>query len=190
MQQDGKRSGGDPFVIALAMVKSGTVVTEEKPTGNIAKPRIPDVCDALGVHCLTLMEYIEAQGWTFSACAAAGDRTPVRQRAKNLPRQARTGWTRRHRPDKQTPLTWTYGTQQNTSPHCPAPWGLSGCGVPRITTSEPAAIQAGSVNASPNCELGAQPNSRELGNEFGNKTRRHCRDGVERDVMAWTRNPS
>ena len=49
----------------LAMVKSGTVVTEEKPTGNIAKPRIPDVCDALGVHCLTPKEYIEAQGWTF-----------------------------------------------------------------------------------------------------------------------------
>ena len=108
------------------MVKSGTVVTGEKPTGNIAKPRIPDVCDALGVHCLTLMEYIEAQGWTFSACAAAGDRTPVRQRAKNLPRQARTGWTGRHRPDMQTSLTWTYGTQQNTSPHCPAPWGSSG----------------------------------------------------------------
>ena len=65
MQQGGKRSGGDPFVIALAMVKSGTVVTEEKPTGNIAKPRIPDVCDALGVHCLTPKEYIEAQGRTF-----------------------------------------------------------------------------------------------------------------------------
>src|SRR6185503_12512915 len=64
--------------------------------------------------------------------------------------------------------------------------GSSGCGVPRIPTSEPAAIQARSVNASPNCELGAQPNSRELGNEFGNKTRRNCRDGVERDVMAWT----
>ena len=115
----------DPFVIAIAMVKSGTVVTEETD-GNIAKPRIPDVCDALGVHCLTLMEYIEAQGWTVSACAAAGDRTPVRQRAKDLPRQARTGWTGRHRPDMQTPLTWTYGTQQNTSPHCPVPWGSSG----------------------------------------------------------------
>ena len=58
-------SGQDPFVIAIAMVKSGTVVTEEKPTGNIAKPRIPDVCDALGVHCLTPKEYIEAQGRTF-----------------------------------------------------------------------------------------------------------------------------
>ena len=63
-------SGQDPFVIAIAMVKSGTVVTEETD-GNIAKPRIPDVCDARGVHCLTLMGYIEALGWTFSACAVA-----------------------------------------------------------------------------------------------------------------------
>ena len=38
---------------------------------------------------------------------AAGDRTPVRQRAKNLPSQARTGWTGRHRTNMQTSLTWT-----------------------------------------------------------------------------------
>ena len=36
----------------------------------------------------------------------------------------------------------------------------------------------------------SQPNSREVGNEFGNETRRHGRDGVEHDVMTWTRNPS
>ena len=110
MQQGGKRSGGDPFVIALAMVKSGTVVTEEKPAGNIAKPRIPDVCDALGVHCLTPKEYIEAQGGRSERVRLRGISTPFRQRAKNLPRQARTGRTGRHRPDMQTSLTWTYGT--------------------------------------------------------------------------------
>ena len=77
MQQGGKRSGGDPFVIALAMVKSGTVVTEEKPTGNIAKPRIPDVCDALGVHCLTPKEYIEAQGVdVLNVCGCGGSAHP------------------------------------------------------------------------------------------------------------------
>src|SRR6185437_10289791 len=81
---------------------------------------------ALGVHCLTLIEYIEADGWTFLSVCGCGDRAPVRQRAKNLPRQARTGWTGRHRQDMQTSLTCTYGTQQNTSPHCPAPWGSSG----------------------------------------------------------------
>lgn len=65
VRQGGRRSGADPFVIALAMVRNGTVVTEETATGNLDKPRIPDVCVDLGVPCLNLMEYIEAQGWTF-----------------------------------------------------------------------------------------------------------------------------
>lgn len=63
--QGGRRSAADPFVIALAMVNTGTVVTEENATGNLNKPRIPDVCGDLGVPCLNLMEFIEAQGWTF-----------------------------------------------------------------------------------------------------------------------------
>jgi predicted nucleic acid-binding protein len=63
--QGGKRSAADPFVIALAMVHNGTIVTEETAKGNLTSPRIPDVCRDLGVACLTLMEFIEAQGWTF-----------------------------------------------------------------------------------------------------------------------------
>ena len=47
------------------MVHNGTVVTEETARGNLTSPRIPDVCGDLGVPCLNLMEYIEAQGWTF-----------------------------------------------------------------------------------------------------------------------------
>ncbi|MCZ4534246.1 DUF4411 family protein [Gordonia terrae] len=65
VRQGGKRSGADPFVIALALVTSGTVVSEETASGNIGKPRIPDVCDALEVPCLTLMGYIEEQAWEF-----------------------------------------------------------------------------------------------------------------------------
>jgi predicted nucleic acid-binding protein len=65
VKQGGRRSGADPFVIALAMVNNGTVVTEENATGNMTKPHIPDVCGDLGVPCLSLMEYIESQGWTF-----------------------------------------------------------------------------------------------------------------------------
>ena len=61
----GRRSGADPFVIALAMVHSGTVVTEETPSGNLDRPKIPDVCDDLGVPWTNLMGYIEEQGWTF-----------------------------------------------------------------------------------------------------------------------------
>lgn len=63
--QGGRRSAADPFVIALAMVHNGSVVTDENATGNMNRPHIPDVCSDLGVPCLNLMEFIEAQGWTY-----------------------------------------------------------------------------------------------------------------------------
>lgn len=59
----GGRNGADPFVIGLAISRSGTVVTEEKLKGNLDKPRIPDVCDALGVPWLNLMNFVAEQGW-------------------------------------------------------------------------------------------------------------------------------
>ena len=53
----------DPFVIALALEEGLTVVTYEqrKPT----KPRIPDVCDALEVPCISLVELFRNEKWTF-----------------------------------------------------------------------------------------------------------------------------
>ncbi|BBZ51775.1 DUF4411 family protein [Mycobacterium heidelbergense] len=65
VKQGGQRSGADPFVIALAMANKGKVVSQETASGNIDKPRIPDVCNAIGVPCLTLMDYIEEQGWAW-----------------------------------------------------------------------------------------------------------------------------
>lgn len=65
VKQGGQRSGADPFVIALAMANQGRVVSEETASGNIDRPRIPDVCGAIGVPCLTLMDYIEEQGWAW-----------------------------------------------------------------------------------------------------------------------------
>lgn len=59
------RSGADPFVIALASVHNGVVVTEETLSGNLAKPRIPDVCDAMHVPWLNLVRFVQEQGWTF-----------------------------------------------------------------------------------------------------------------------------
>lgn len=61
----GGRNAADPFVIGLAIVRGGTVVTEETPRGRIEKPRIPDVCQALGVPWLTLVGFVRQQGWTF-----------------------------------------------------------------------------------------------------------------------------
>lgn len=58
------RSGADPFVIALAQVNDAAVVTEEqsRPT----KPRIPDVCQALGIRCLNMLDLIREEGWQFA----------------------------------------------------------------------------------------------------------------------------
>lgn len=58
------RNGADPFVIALALARDGVVVTEER-RGSPTRPKIPDVCDALGIECLTLVGFIERQHWTF-----------------------------------------------------------------------------------------------------------------------------
>lgn len=61
----GGRNSADPFVIALARSRAGVVVTEETLSGNINKPRIPDVCDAMGVTWLNLVRFVQQQGWTF-----------------------------------------------------------------------------------------------------------------------------
>ena len=57
------RSACDPWVIALARVRGLTVVTGEKATGNLKKPKIPDVCRNLGVPCLEIVDFFREQGW-------------------------------------------------------------------------------------------------------------------------------
>ena len=59
------RSGADPFVIALAMVKRLSVVTAENPTGRPERPKIPDVCDALGIQWLNMIALFREQEWQF-----------------------------------------------------------------------------------------------------------------------------
>ncbi|TXR51265.1 DUF4411 family protein [Quadrisphaera setariae] len=59
------RSGADPFVVALAHARNGVVVTEETATGNIERPRIPDVCRAMGIPHMNLIGFVKAQGWVF-----------------------------------------------------------------------------------------------------------------------------
>ncbi len=58
------RSGADPFVTALAKMNSCTVVCEEG-RGKKSIPRIPDVCEALGIRCIRLVELVREQGWTY-----------------------------------------------------------------------------------------------------------------------------
>jgi hypothetical protein len=59
-----QRTQADPFVIAVAQVRKIPVVTEERG-GSANKPKIPYVCGQLGVACITVVEFIRDQGWTF-----------------------------------------------------------------------------------------------------------------------------
>jgi hypothetical protein len=53
----------DPFIIARAAVEERSVVTMELFKDNAAK--IPNICRHFGVPCMTLEEFMEAEGWEF-----------------------------------------------------------------------------------------------------------------------------
>lgn len=57
----------DSYVIALAQIRDGIVVTQETPASEKRKPArpmyIPDVCRELGVHCITLQGLMRREGW-------------------------------------------------------------------------------------------------------------------------------
>ena len=63
--EGGVRNGADAFVIGLALANNGTVVTQEQ-SRNINKPRIPDVCDAMGIKWCTLPGFVDEQDWRVS----------------------------------------------------------------------------------------------------------------------------
>ncbi len=65
MGRGGSRNAADPFVIGLAWARGGIVVTEERPTGNLDKPKIPDVCDSVGVPWINLIGFVRERGWRF-----------------------------------------------------------------------------------------------------------------------------
>ena len=57
------RSGCDPWVIALARARALTVVTGEKSTGSLVRPKIPDVCKDLTIPCIEIVDFFRKQGW-------------------------------------------------------------------------------------------------------------------------------
>ena len=57
------RTSADPFVIALARVEGLQLVTDEKPTGTLARPNIPDVCAELRMTVMGLLQLIQAERW-------------------------------------------------------------------------------------------------------------------------------
>lgn len=60
---DRNRSGGDPFFIAVAETTRSILVTGEKPRPS--KPRIPDVCAAMGIPYTNILGLIRAENWRF-----------------------------------------------------------------------------------------------------------------------------
>jgi hypothetical protein len=57
------RTSADPFVIALARVEGWQVVTDEKPTGSMQRPNIPDVCRQLGMTTFDILQVIKTEKW-------------------------------------------------------------------------------------------------------------------------------
>lgn len=57
--------GADPFVIALAKVESLAVVSGERASNKIEKPKIPDVCNDLGIECINILDLMRREGWRF-----------------------------------------------------------------------------------------------------------------------------
>ena len=56
----------DPYIIAMAHIKSLTVVTGEKANGPGAKkPKIPNICQNLGIECIDFLSLIRQEGWMF-----------------------------------------------------------------------------------------------------------------------------
>lgn len=64
------RSGADPFVIALAKVEGCGVVTGEKPTNRPERPKIPDVCRAIVIPCINILQLCREQKWVFDLRAS------------------------------------------------------------------------------------------------------------------------
>jgi hypothetical protein len=59
----------DAYVIALAKMRGGIVVTQETPAAEKRNPKrthfIPDVCRELGISCISLLGLMRREGWRF-----------------------------------------------------------------------------------------------------------------------------
>lgn len=59
----------DAYVIALARIRNGIVVTQETPAAEKRNPKrshfIPDVCRELGVSCINFLGLIRREEWRF-----------------------------------------------------------------------------------------------------------------------------
>lgn len=59
------KNEGDPFVVALAIVKDCVVVTNESMSNNMNGPKVPDVCRSEGIRWIKFVDVIRREGVTF-----------------------------------------------------------------------------------------------------------------------------
>jgi len=59
------RNRADPFVIALAQLKGAVVLTGEGSDGTANRPKIPYICQEIGLPCCRFLEMIRLEGWRF-----------------------------------------------------------------------------------------------------------------------------
>lgn len=67
MDPKGLHESADAYVIALARLRDGIVVSQETSAAEKHKPKkghyIPDVCRELGVPCINLLGLMRREGW-------------------------------------------------------------------------------------------------------------------------------
>ena len=69
MDPKGLYQSADAYVIALARVRNGTVISQETAAHEKRNPKqahyIPDVCRDLGVSCINLLGLMRRERWAF-----------------------------------------------------------------------------------------------------------------------------
>lgn len=60
-----KLNNADPFVIALAMQNGCKIVTEETPTNSGSAPKIPDICNKMGIPYIDFVDFMREQKLVF-----------------------------------------------------------------------------------------------------------------------------
>jgi hypothetical protein len=64
VDEEGDTNRADPFVVALAQVRSGIVVTRERPRKTpTGRPRIPDACGQFSVPWRDWFGFLREIGW-------------------------------------------------------------------------------------------------------------------------------
>ena len=60
------RNRADPFVMAVAQARGAIVVTGEGSDGTPTRPKIPYICDDMGLPCLRFLGVVQNEGWRFA----------------------------------------------------------------------------------------------------------------------------